>query len=361
MVILLGSCYVVGKICIFEVHKGGRYMEGNRTLLLKQSEVESLIDLSDVNRLVDLTFHGMGEGTVKNPPKVSLDLGETGNWPHYEGFMNAMPAYIGSLDVAGLKWVGGFEGEREAAGLPYITAMILLVNPHLGTFLSVMDGAYISNVRTGAQVAQAIRYLFRKDHITLGLYGAGMQARKTVRAVADAVHIDCLHVWNHREETAQQFKEDMAEVVHGEIIVHEVSDQAGPCQAEVVVTLTPAQEPLIRREWVQSGTVIFPMGSYQEIDDALILEADQIIVDHPEQALHRGALKKLHTNGQITLDDIDGTLGELSLKETGLANIDKQITLCIPIGTGAMDVSVAYEVYRKAKEAGVGEYFDFVG
>ena len=100
---------------------------------------------------------------------------------------------------------------------------------------------------------------------------------------------------------------------------------------------------------INQSTIIFPLGSFQEIEDELILKADKIIVDHVDQALHRGALKKLTGEGQLSENNIFATLGDLS----------QGITLCIPIGTGAMDVAIAGEVYRRALEKGMGYAFDF--
>lgn len=328
------------------------------TLLLNNSTIKELVSISDINHIVDQTFQGLADKSIVNPSKVSLDLGETGNYPYYEGFMNAMPAYIGKEDVAGLKWVGGFLGERKQAGLPYITAMTTLLDPHLGHFLAVMDGAYISNMRTGAQASIAIEYLFRKPKITIGMFGAGMQARTTIMAIADRMDIDKLIIWNHRKVTADKFKSDMEDYVTGEIIVTEDPQEA--CQAEVLITLTPAQEPLFQAEWVKAGTVIFPMGSFQEIPDDIILKADRIIVDHVHQALNRGALKKLHLEGKITEDHIDSTIGDHAKHQNGLPSIKEEIIICIPIGTGAMDVAVAHAAYQKALDQGKGTRFNFL-
>ena len=333
-------------------------MNHTSTLLLNESTIKSLMPISEINHLVDLTFRGLADGSIINPTKVSLDLGETGNYPFYEGFMNAMPAYVGFQDVAGLKWVGGFQGKRKKAGLPYITALTLLINPQLGTFISVMEGSYISNMRTGAQAAIAIEYLKRKPSITIGMFGAGMQAKTTIQAIADRMDIDRLIVWNHRQVTADKFKEEMAEYVSGEIIV--TMDPQEACQAEILITLTPAQAPLFKAEWVQPGTIVFPMGSFQEIEDQLILSADKIIVDHVDQALTRGALKKLNKEGKVTRAHIHSTIGDHAESPQPLENIENEIIICIPIGTGAMDVSVAYKAYQKAVEQGLGTSFDFL-
>jgi ornithine cyclodeaminase/alanine dehydrogenase len=91
--------------------------------------------------------------------------------------MNAMPAYVGWLDSAGLKWVGGFR-DNVSHGLPFITSLTLLIDPRTGRFLSVMDGALITSLRTGAQAAVPLRRLYGGHRIRIGLYGAGAQGRR---------------------------------------------------------------------------------------------------------------------------------------------------------------------------------------
>ncbi|MGH2645772.1 MAG: hypothetical protein ACRDE2_17605, partial [Chitinophagaceae bacterium] len=105
----------------------------------------------------------------------------------------------------------------------------------------------------------------------------------------------------------------------------------------------------------------FPLGSYQECEDKLILNADKILTDHIVQSLHRGDLKELAITGKISSKDIYATIGELSLeKEKKIFNVGSQRILCILIGKGAMDVVVAKYVYDKAISHHLGEHFDFV-
>ncbi len=330
------------------------------TRLLNEKMIRELLTVKEINEIVDKTFKDFGEGKVINPPKVNLDLGETGNYPYYEGFMNAMPAYIGgNLDIAGLKWVGGFAGERKKADLPYITAMILLVNPHLGTFEAVLEGSYISNMRTGSQTAVALKYLHPKKEITIGLYGAGLQARTQIETISEWFDITRLVVWNHRRVTAEAFAVEMKQFVTGEIIIADPEKPEEAAANDALITVTPAQKPFLTKEMVKPGTIVFPMGSFQEITDDLILAADKIVVDHTEQALHRGALKSLNDEGIITEKNITTTIGELAAGKTTIGDISNDITICIPIGTGAVDVAVAARAYEKALEQGIGESFTF--
>lgn len=330
----------------------------NGTLLLSQEQVNQLVTMKDVVEIVDKTFIGFGEGTTINPTKVNLDLGETAPYPPYEGFMNAMPAYIGWQDIAGIKWAGGFLGKRREMGLPYVTAMILLIDPTIGTFKAAMDGALITNLRTGAQAAVATTYYHKEREITIGLYGAGMQGHMQTLAFAERFDIKELRVYDIYPEAAKKFKEDMKGVVKGEIIV--CTDPKDAAVGDVVVCFTQSKDKFVKNEWIKPGQIVFPMGSYTECEDELLLSADKIICDHIGQCLHRGALHDVVEQGKLDESGIYGTIGEIAAGKKPAGDWKNERIVCIPIGTGAMDIAVAGTVYQRALEKGIGGSYEFV-
>ena len=327
------------------------------TTLLSKSDVEQVMTVKEVVEIVDKTYKGFGEGKVINPTKVGLDLGETAKWPPYKGFMNAMPAYVGWLDSAGIKWAGGFL-DNVKIGLPYISGMILLINPKTGQFKAVMDGAEITNMRTGAQAAVTLKYLHDKKSIRLGLYGAGMQGHYQTMAISQLFDIEILKVYDIKREASEKFVEDMKNTVTGDIVIVDSPKEAA--DSDAVVCVTQSKDKFVNNSWVKSGTTLFAMGSYQECDDDFILSADKIIVDHIGQCLHRGALKELNERGKITEKNIYATIGEIAAgKKKGRTSKNERL-LCIPIGTGALDIAVATIVYQRALERGIGGKFNFV-
>ena len=326
------------------------------TLLLGQKDIQRLVTMDDVIEIVEKTFRGMGEGTVVNPAKLTLDLGETAAWPAYKGFVNAMPAYVGWLDTAGMKWVGGFS-ENAKAGLPYLSGMILVINPRDGRFLCVAEGALITNMRTGAQTAVTLKHLHGGKSIRIGLYGAGAQGRTQVLAISRVFEIEGLVVYDIRPKAAEAFAQEMSGVVKGGITVASSPEEAA--EADAVISVTQAREKFIKDSWIKPGTALFPMGSYQECEDEFILRADRIIVDHVEQCMHRGALRELSAAGRITPANVYATIGEIVAGRKKLPDMKKERVLCIPVGTGAMDVAVATVAMRKAHEKGIGARFAF--
>lgn len=327
------------------------------TVLLSQQDIQQVVTMKDVVEIVEKTFKGMGEGTVVNPTKVGLDLGESAAWPPYKGFMNAMPAYVGWLDSAGIKWAGGFL-DNQKIGLPYISSMILLIDPKNGQFRAAMDGALITNLRTGAQSAAALKYFHPKKPLRLGLYGAGAQGRTQTRAMAELFQIETLTVYDIRREAAEKFAAEMRPVVPGRIVIADSPQQAA--DGEAVICVTQSKDKFVKEAWLKPGTVLFPMGSYQECEDACILKADKIVVDHIGQCLHRGALKELNEAGKVAEQQIYATIGEVVAGKKPARSSATERILCIPIGTGAMDIAVATVAYQRAVEKGLGRTFAFV-
>ena len=325
--------------------------------LLSQSDVEKLVTMKDIVEILDKTYRGMGEGTVVNPAKGTLDLGESGPYPPYHADINSMPAYVGWVDTAGIKWAGGWM-DNPAQGLPYVSAIIVLVNPRNGIFTGVMDGTLITNLRTGAQTAVALKYLYPgRKSLSVGLFGAGVQGRTQTRAISELFAIDELKVYDTFPEAARKFAADMESAVSGKITICSEPQQAA--EGDAVITVTHAKDGFFKKEWFASGTVLFPMGSYKECQDEALLSADSIVVDHVAQCLHRGALKDLAEAGRITENSISATLGELAAGKKRITSSPSSRILCIPIGTGAMDVAAAAVVLQRAEERNIGRTFDF--
>ncbi|MCI5775122.1 MAG: ornithine cyclodeaminase family protein [Aerococcus sp.] len=329
-----------------------------KTLLLKREDLQQILTTRDINDAVYDVFVQYGEDKVKNPTKVTLDLGQSDDWPAYDGYVNALPAYLGEEDIAGMKWVAGIKGERAEAGLPYITGVIVLLDPHLGKFISIMDGTLITDLRTGSQAANGIR-LFAKDkkEISLGLYGSGRQAETSLITTSDLYDITDLYLWNHNQEHAEDFAEKMKDYVKGEIHVVDANKPEDASNEPYTITATGAPEPIIKGEWFDKGQVVVSLGSGQEADRDFIENADEIFTDHAGQSLHRGPMSLVAD--EFSEDDFTATVGQLAAGKYKVEDPEnKRIYLPI-IGTGAVDIAVAKRAYDKAVEKGIGKEFTF--
>lgn len=328
------------------------------TRLITQEQVKSLLDMPSAIRVVEKVYRAHGRDEVVMPPKITLDLGEGRPWPPYKGYMNAMPAYLGDADVAGIKWAGGFQ-ENRRTGLPFITAMILLINPKNGVFIAIMDGAHITGLRTGAASAVCAKVLARKDSSVLGIIGAGLQGRMHVRALNHLFKLKEVRVTDIQEGAAENYSREMKGET-GLNVFPKKSYQEVVEGADIVCTVTTADEPMVRKEWLKKGSLVISAGSYQELDPKVVLSADKIVVDSWAQTSHRGELARLVEAGKLGEKNIHAEIGEiLAGKKKGREREDENI-LAIPIGLGSLDIGCAFEVYQKAVEKKVGTPFSFI-
>jgi ornithine cyclodeaminase/alanine dehydrogenase len=330
----------------------------NATLLITQEQVKSLLDMASAIRIVEEVYRSHGRMKVLMPPKITLDLGEGRSWPPYKGYMNAMPAYLGDADIAGIKWAGGFQ-DNYKIGLPFITGMILLINPKNGTFLSIMDGAHITALRTGAASAVCAKYLARKESSVVGIIGAGVQGRMHLRALTHLFKLKEVRVTDIQEGAAENFSREM-KAETGLNVFPKKSYQDVVEGADIVSTVTTGDKPMVRKEWLKKGSLVISAGSYQELDSKVALSADKIVVDSWAQTSHRGELARLVEAGQLGEKNIHAEIGEiLAGKKKGRESKDENI-LAIPIGLGSLDIGCAFEVYRKAVDKKIGTPFSFI-
>ncbi|MEM2021148.1 MAG: ornithine cyclodeaminase family protein [Zestosphaera sp.] len=326
------------------------------TLILSDREVFTLVTPREVVDVCERTWAEFALGRVINPAKLGLDLGDTGNWPNLSAFMNAMPAYIHRLDVAGLKWAGGFWNNWRT-GLPSVSAIVLLIDPHNGVFKAIIEGSVITSLRTAAQTAIGIKHLARKNIETVGIYGAGTQTRYHIYVLSQVFPHLKFRIYDPREEAVQRTLDLLDRKFRVKATV-DVAKRPEECASDVdvIVTLTTAQKPFLRPEWIKEGHLIAALGSYQELYDDVIRMTSKIVVDHKEQTLHRGCLAKLAERGEITEKNFYAAIGEITAGLKPGRESDKEIILFVPIGTGMLDVATGELAYRKAVESRVGTY-----
>lgn len=328
------------------------------TRLITQEQAKSLLDMPSAIRIVEEVYRSHGRAKVLMPPKITLDLGEAQPWPPYKGYMNAMPAYLGDADVAGIKWAGGFQ-DNYKIGLPFITAMILLINPKNGVFVAIMDGAHITALRTGAASAVCAKYLARKESSVVGIIGAGVQGRTHLRALHHLFKLKDVRVMDVKEGAAEAYAREMR--AETDLKISPKKSYRDVVEgADIICTLTTADEPMVRKEWLKKGSLVISAGSYQELDPGVVLSADKIVVDSWAQTSHRGELARLVEAGRLGEKNIHAEIGEiLAGKKRGREREDENI-LAIPIGLGSLDIGCAFEVYQKAVEKGIGTPFSFI-
>ncbi len=326
---------------------------GKGLIYLTQEEVIATgIDMPEVIDVVEevLALHDKGE--VNLPSKVILDLGE-----RERGRINAMPAYVGGrFGLCGIKWISGFPPNPVNHGIPRAHALIVLNDAQTGVPLAIMDGTYISAMRTGAVTGVGARYLARRDSRAVGIIGCGVQARTQILAIKSAIpSVEELRCFDVRQETAERFAEWASQKV-GIRANPVASAEEAVTGSDIIVTVTVADEPIVRDAWLKKGCFFSHIGSYQEEEEAVVFNADKVVVDLWHEVLHRGTplLARLYSAGRIDESRIHANIGEIiNGKKAGRTDAEERIFFS-PLGLGSEDVAVATAVYREAREKGLG-------
>jgi ornithine cyclodeaminase len=308
--------------------------------------------MPDVINVVEkvLAFHD--EGKVNLPSKVILDLGE-----RERGRINAMPAHIGGdIEICGMKWIAGFPPNPVRFGIPRAHALIILNDSSTGVPLAIMDGTYISAMRTGAVTGVGARYLANPDAEVFGIIGCGVQARTQMMAIKAAIPtVRLLKAYDIRKEASNQFATWASQEFKMEAEVVKSAQEAVE-GSDLIATVTVADEPIVKDAWLKKGSFFAHVGSYQEEEEEVIFNSDKIVVDLWQEVLHRGTplLAQLYKAKRINDEKIYANIGEIIRgKKPGRTSKQERIFFS-PLGLGSEDVGVANFVYREAKKKGLG-------
>ena len=295
---------------------------------------EAVIEMPTLIEAVRSAFIDHGSGNCQMPPKSYVTLPG--------GDFRTMPAYLPSLQIAGVKVVNVHPDNRKV-GLPTVMGLMILLDPPTGKPTAILNATGLTNLRTGACAAVATAALAPVKKGVLGIIGAGNQARSCLRAIMEVFDAETIRVWSRNTETAQKFANEFPSL---EIIVASLEQTA---DSDILLTTTPSTKPLIMNDWISEGTHINAIGAdapgKQELDP-LLLSRSQVIVDDLEQAVHSGEVNVPIRDGLFTPEEIVGTLGEVLIGKVQKRNTDA-ITIFDSTGIAISDLAAAYEVLKK--------------
>ena len=320
----------------------------NRILWLNRKEVESLLDMKGTLKVVEEAFRQHGLKKVQMPAKLYL------YFTNHNGDLRTMPAYLEEQDIAGVKIVN-VHPDNPKKGIPTVMALVILNSTETGAPLAVMDGTYLTDMRTGAAGGAAVKYLARKNSKTVGFVGTGNQARSQLMAINEIIDIHEIKATSTSQKQTLAFKDDMELRIECEITPKNTIKEV--CDCDILVTTTPSREPIVMNEWIPDGTHINAIGADapgKEELDPLILKRAKVIVDDIQQASHSGEVNVPISKGLLSVTDIFGELGEIITGRKKARMNDSDITVFDSTGLAIQDVATADMVYRKALKENMG-------
>lgn len=312
-------------------------------LFITAKEQAQLLDMSEIVEAVAESLRAYSEGKTDTPLRYSLPFNEDNRYL-------VMPALSDELKIVGLKTVTVAPNNTKV-GKKTIVGSVILSDYETGETLAVLEGSYLTKIRTGAISGVATKYLAREDAKTLCVIGTGDQADGLIKAVLAVRQIDRIQFYNRTYEKAVTFAEEVqSEYPNLDLAVFDNVDEAIK-DADVIVTATNASEPVFHKRLVP-GVHLNAVGSFkpdmQELPSQVIADADKVVVEAVEAAMEEtGDLINPVAEGVFKPDGLYGELGNIvSAKLEGRISED-EITIFKSVGVAIVDIVVANYFYQK--------------
>lgn len=323
-------------------------------LLLSKEDIKKVFSMKDAIEADKEAFRIFAEGKSDVPLRTVIPA------PRHEGSFLFMPAYVPDLDTASIKIVNIFPKNIDK-GIPSAPAQVLLVDGTNGLITAVLDGTYVTQLRTGAASGAAFDLLARKDAKKGALIGTGGQAPAQLEAMMVARKLEVVKVYDMNLERTKDFAERMQEEFKAygtRVVAAESSDEAIE-DADLIVTVTPSSKPVFDGSKVKKGATVSCVGSYQhhmqEMDPVVLTRASKIYFDSEEAVLSEaGDILIPLENGTITMDDFTGDLGDVILGRVPGRENDDEIIVFKTVGIGTQDLVTAKRIYDRAIDKGIG-------
>jgi alanine dehydrogenase len=270
-----------------------------------------------------------------------------------------MPAYLASSDALAAKIVSVFPRNLER-GLPTIHAIVIVVDTETGRPTALMDGTYLTALRTGAASGVATDLLARTDARVVAIFGAGAQARTQLEAVCTVRAIEKAWVYDTSPEAATAYAEEMRG--SGALIPRDLEVAESPRQAvreaDVVCTATTSHTPVFADSDLKTGVHINGIGAYtpdmQEVPAETVVRAKVVVDSRSASLAESGDLIIPLAKGLLTESDIHGEIGEVAAAGIPGRSSDEEVTFFKSVGVAVQDVAVAGWVLRRAEQLELG-------
>jgi len=319
------------------------------TLILNRDEVASVLNMKDCIASVETAFAELANGTADMPLRNNIKPPG--------GISLYMPAYLKEMKALACKVVTVYKDNPGKHNLPTTIGKVLLQDPDTGDVICIMDGGYLTAVRTGAASGVATKYLARDENkMTAGIFGTGVQAQMQLLAVCEVRDIAKVLAFDINTDAANTFVKLMSDKLGIEIIVAEDPEQV--LEADIICAATSSPTPIFDGSKVKAGTHINGIGSHtpnaRELDTALILRS-KFIGDSREACFNEaGDIMIPLEAGEIQESHYYADIGEIvTARKEGRTSAD-EITIFKSNGLAVQDAATAKLVFDKAVKQGIG-------
>ncbi|MCX8575176.1 MULTISPECIES: hypothetical protein [unclassified Gilliamella] len=320
-------------------------------LILSANDIQHVYSMKDAIEADKQALKIYTQGDSEVPLRINFDM--------QKGQSLFMPAHIKGKDIVGIKIVSVFP-DNPKLGKPSVPAQVMMLDPLTGEVCAILDGTFVTQLRTGAVQGAATDLLARKNARRAVLIGTGGQAVSQLEAMLTVRDLTDIAIYDIDEQKAKQFTEAMKKhFSHFSANLYfsqNFDEDIG--QADIITSVTTSKVVTFNGDIVKPGTHINGVGAYtpemHEIPSNIVEKADIRVLDTKEGVFaEAGDIIDPINQKRVSKNDFF-ELGELVTDSQKCRQNDEQITLFKTVGTAVLDVYVGYDIYLKAKEKGIG-------
>jgi len=318
--------------------------------LIKRSEIAKFFKMTEAIDSMALAFSSLSSGDCYIPKRYITSTRDESLT------LLLKPAFISNHDKSSIKILTQ-KNSNSIPGIPTILGIVLLIDNVTGEILSIMDGAFITALRTGAASGLATKYLSRKDSRKLAIFGCGSQGRTQLEAVNAVRKLEKIWIFDKSQVHAESFIEEMNDKTKANIEF--TCNLSVLKDVDIICTATNSEGPLFYKKHLKKGTHINAIGSFkpdmQELDPEII-NSSRVYFDDQEACLNEsGDFVKAIKDPKIFNENIIGEIGEYVLNRIEGRTSSKDITIFKSVGTAIQDFVVANRIYNKSLTEKFGE------
>jgi ornithine cyclodeaminase len=328
-------------------------------LLLNKNDMEKIFSMREAIEACKLAFQTYSTGGSVVPLRTNIEVSK------YKGATLFMPGYVESMDFAGIKIVSVFP-ENAALGKPTVPATMVLVDSTTGEVCCILDGTYLTKLRTGAAAGAATDIMACPNAEIGALIGIGGQALSQLDAMLTTRELKEVRIYNRNLNKLETFINEAKAVLKysNTVLIPVTSSDEAIFNADIITTVTTSIKPVLNGNKVKKGAHVNAVGSFmphmQELDDNVIKRADKIFVDSLDAVLaESGDFIIPLKNGSINKEKINGELGQVIAGTIKGREFKEEITLFKTVGIAVQDVVTAFKIYQKANINNIGYKYNF--
>lgn len=321
-------------------------------LILSSVNQQKMLNMSEVIDAVATGLEEYSAARTNTPLRTVLPISKSG------GNAIFMPASAEEAGSLGMKYVGTFPNNQNI-GKKVINGVVLYMDIQTGEPLALLEGSYLTVMRTGALSGVATKYLARPNSRVLSIIGTGEQALGQLQAIMAVREIHSVRLYNRSKQKAMEFAAHIERIFPILASVFENPNEA-IAGADIIVAATSSETPVFTNE-VEPGVHINGIGSYrpimQELPTSVIAQADKVVVESRDATVKEaGDLQIPIQEGKFSVDQIHAELGEIVAKKATGRESESEITVFKSVGFAAADIVVAKYFYEKALKEGIGQH-----